>query len=104
MLPCSCHLQGGCPSTGSLCLYFVIISMPRLSQMSKVLLRTCHLPPFCECLSSDASSLKGLTHLSGLNADLLLANLANLTRPSPRLAGRLACARLAPVAPVPHGH
>lgn len=81
MLPCSCHLWGGCPGAGSLCLYFAVISMPPLSLMSKVLLGASHLLPFCECVSSDASALKGLTHLSLLNIGLLSANPVNVSHP-----------------------
>lgn len=80
MLPCSCHLWGGCPGAGSLCLYFAVISMPRLSLMSKVLQGASHLP-FCICLSADASSLKGHTRLSLLNIGLHSAILVNLTDP-----------------------
>lgn len=55
--------------------------MPQLSLMSKILLGATHLLPFCECFSSDASSLKGLAHLSLLNIGLLSANLVNVSHP-----------------------
>lgn len=82
MLPRSCLLWGGCPSAGSLCLYFAVISMPWLSLMSTVLLGASRFLPFCKCLSSDASSPKGLAHLSLLNTGLLSTNLINVSHPA----------------------
>lgn len=82
MLPCSSLLWGGCPGAGSLCLYFAMISVLWLSLMSTVLLGASCFLPFCKCLSSDASSPKGLAHLSLLNVGLISANLINVSHPA----------------------
>lgn len=82
MLPCSCLLWGGSPGAGSLCLYFAVISMPWLSLMSTVLLGASRFLSFCKCLYSDASSPKGLAHLSFLNTGLLSTNLINVSHPA----------------------
>lgn len=57
----------------------------------------------CECFSSGASSLKGLTHLSLLNVGLLSANLVNMSHPPLAMLSQKDGVYLLDSL-VPHGH